>query len=287
MTERQQKERLLQALDLVHDAMTSPNTFENSKESTFSSLRRGCLDLRKDAELLDSDDFSVNKIRDAWLFLMELSKAKLRRKHALECINIMLISPKWGAVLRNDAQIQARLLTLSSDMQVALGHKPKSPDSPSIRPSTATKPIASISRKTSALISPNPTVISRSKSSTKQQLKRGMSKQDNSTSSSRRGSQEVPTAHETDSRISPPAESAEPETKSLIPPISEPGRRPETLSESNTSPDCNTLNPFRCDFNPFKEFRGKFQQRQPTSQNSMWWQTPSQPSPPTLPDPWW
>ena len=284
MSEKQ-KERLLQALDLVHDAMTSPNTFENSKESTFSSLRRGCLDLRKDTDLLDSDDFSTNQIRDAWLFLMELSKAKLRRKHALECINIMLISDKWGSVLRNDPQIQGRISTLSTDMQVALGYKPKSSDSPSIKPSTASIQVAGIARKASVIIASNPAVISRSKSSTKQQLKRSVSKQDNSTSSSRRGSQEGQPDLGILTQPAPPSDPPKLLVTSSLSPLSEPGRRPVNLVGDDSS-SCNALNPFRCDFNPFKESRGKAQRRQPTSENSIWWQK-TEPSPPPLPEPWW
>ena len=283
-----QKERLIQALDLVHAAMTSSNTFENSKESTFSALRRGCLDLRKDTDQLDSDDFSTDRIRDAWLFLMELSKAKLRRKHALECINIMLISPKWGAVLRNDSVIQTRLSTLSADMQVALGHKPKPADSPSIKPTTATIPSTALTRKASAIISPVTTVISRTKSSTKQQIKRSASKQENeSASSSRRGSQEMAqTPLSVDTKpvkiISPVVPILDP-----VPPITEPGRRPEHIQDEFSE---NLLNPFRCDFNPFKEFRGKQQHRVRTdsTKNSVWWEEPSKTTSRTvLPDPWW
>ena len=288
-----QKERLIQALDLVHAAMNSPNTFENSKESTFSALRRGCLDLRKDTEQLDSEDFSTDRIRDAWLFLMELSKAKLRRKHALECISIMLISPKWGSVLRNDPEIQTRLSTLSTDMQVALGHKPKVVDSPNLKPSTAVIPSVALTRKASVIISPVPTVISRGKSSTKQQIKRGASKQDNtSASSSRRGSQEIlpPAPPRVDD--TPPVKlvsSVAPSKPDLVPPIQEPGRRPsqDTVNEFSE----NRLNPFRCDFNPFKEFRGTRQVHVPkinvNSKNSAWWDNPSKDPSTILPDPWW
>ena len=284
-----QKERLLQALDLVRAAMTSPNTFENSKETTFSALRRGCLDLRKDTDQLDSDDFSTDRIRDAWLFLMELSKAKLRRKHALECINIMLVSPKWGAVLRNDPDIQSRLSTLSTDMQVALGHKPKVSDSPVLKPSTATIPSNALTRKASQIISPVPTVLSRAKSVTKQQIKRSASKQENnSASSSRRGSQEMQPPFPPNVASIPvetdPSTSAKP-TLSAIP-ISEPGRRPPDIPIEASCE--NQLNPFRCDFNPFKEFRGQAQRRQaptPQSKNPIWWEECS--SRPVLPDPWW
>ena len=134
-----QKERLLQALEQVHKAMNSPNAFENSKESTFSALRRGCLDLRKDINLLDADEFTTEYVQDAWLFLIELSKAKLRRKHAIECINIMLASPRWTSVLRNCSVIQSKLPELTKDMQVALGYitEQMKPESPVLKPSLA------------------------------------------------------------------------------------------------------------------------------------------------------
>ena len=285
-----QKERLLQALNLVHAAMTSPNTFENSKESTFSALRRGCLDLRKDTEQLDSEEFSSDLIRDAWLFLMELSKAKLRRKHALECINIMLLSPKWGSVLRNDTEIQSRLSTLSPDMQAALGYKSTKPVSPKLKPSTASIAPATLVRKTSSIISPTPTVVSRSKSASKQQIKRSQSKQDpTSSNSSRRGSQEV-------SAQTLPAKPVDTTPQIPQPPLNntgtimEPGRRPEFTIPDDAENIDNPLNPFRCDYNPFKEFRGKHSIKQRgahVQSNPIWWNDSTKKTSSPLPDPWW
>jgi hypothetical protein len=269
-----QKARLLLALDQVHKAMNSPNAFENSKESTFSALRRGCLDLRKDINLLDSDDFSTEYIQDAWLFLIELSKAKLRRKHALECINIMLASSRWGAVLRKSDEIQSKLATISKDMQVALGYvsSNEKPDSPTLKPTQPVRANSQVVRGT-----PVPT-LSKSKS----KLKRGNSKVVHSNNASRRESdnEEVVIAPvPPTTTLSPPVES---HAKSIL----EPGRRPQVPLPDD---ELNVLNPFRLDFNPFKDFRGTNATRGPLkTTNTPWWDdTNDQDTSSPLPHPWW
>ena len=280
-----QKERLLQALDQVHKAMNSPNAFENSKESTFSSLRRGCLDLRKDLELLDSEDFTAAYIQDAWLFLIELSKAKLRRKHALECINIMLASPKWGSVLRNSEVIQSKLPTISKDMQVALGYitSADKPDSPTLKPSQS-----KLTRGTSSTPIPVSANIPRLKS----KVKRGNSKIIQSINSSRRGSDAADqvASMASDLMSTPPDNSikvSEDVPKSIV----EPGRRPEVHPPDEE----NKLNPFRMDFNPFKDFRGQSVDRRvtlKTENGKAWWDDDavggkSEEQQSLLPEPWW
>ena len=258
MTSCEQCSRLKEALDLVNKAMNSPNAFENSKESTFSALRRGCLDLRKNIDLFDSDDFSHDHIRDAWLFLIELSRAKLRRKHALECINIMLLSPRWGSVLRNDPSIQAKLPELSKDMQIALGHVEKPAPMASPVPSTAAIPPAGLVRKISGII-PSLPAVSRSKST---KIKRNVNAKivseeptpARSESSSPRTSRGVPVVVLQEPIVSPP-----PPSQPLLKPVE---------SESD-------LNPFRSDFNPFKEARGQNQRSNPfaiKAKGPMWWQ---------------
>jgi hypothetical protein len=260
-----QNSRLQAALELVTAAMNSPNAFENSKESTFSALRRGCLDLRKSLELLDSDEFSSDKIRDAWLFLIELSRAKLRRKHALECINIMLLSPKWGAVLRNDETIQGKIPSLSKDMQMALGYQTSPSISPSPVPSTAAIAPSALVRK--------PSMIARSKSGLKP--KRAVSI---------KGSQSPPVLPR-----EPSIDDAKP-IESIPEPISIPSKplveNPPVLAETQNDSNKET-NPFKLDLNPFKDFRGLKQTSNPyavkargpawwdqatrTSQSSAWW----------------
>lgn len=256
--------RLLDALQLVQRAMCSPNAYENAKESTFSALRRGCLDLRKDIPLLDSDDFSTDMIRDAWLFLIELSKAKLRRKHALECINIMLQSPKWGAVLRNDPDIQGKLPSLSNDMQLALGHIERTSPvvKPVLAPSSAAIQPSGLVRK-SSIIAP----LTRSKS-----MK----------------SKKPPSARQTPSPLIPRGTSAD---ENLLPvaielppidPVLEPSEKPPPAVEAPTEES----NPFRKDLNPFKEYRGLKQASNPyarASRGTKWWETPA----PSSANVWW
>lgn len=38
-------------------------------------------------------------IENCWLFLFELAKARLRRKHVLECMEILCTSDKWRHVI--------------------------------------------------------------------------------------------------------------------------------------------------------------------------------------------
>ena len=145
--------RLVEALQLVRSAMASPNTFENSKEATFSALRRGCLDLRKHIERLDEDYFSTDDIEDAWLFLIELSKAKLRRKHALECINVMMSSPKWVNVLKTSFAVREKVPSITRDMQVALGFTKADTDYPLISPKQS-QPISPPVKRTNSTARP-------------------------------------------------------------------------------------------------------------------------------------
>lgn len=259
-----QIKRLNDALELVQKAMCSPNAFENAKESTFSALRRGCLDLRKDILLLDSDDFSTDKIRDAWLFLIELSRAKLRRKHVLESINIMLQSPKWGAVFRNDPDIQAKLPDLSNDMQLALGYIEKS--SPLVKsvlvPSSATIQPSGIVRKGSGIIP-----LARSKS-----MK----------------TKKPPSARQTPSLVIPRVTSADEnlnaseEPLPLIESVVQSASNPPVTHEHSIEES----NPFRKDLNPFKDYRGLKQTSNPyarASRGSRWWETPA----PCSGNVWW
>ena len=249
-------ERLREALNLVKAAMSSPNTFENSKESTFSALRRGCLDLRKSPDSLDSHTFSTDMIEDAWLFLMELSKAKLRRKHALECINIMLTSAKWIGVLRSSSRIKDKMGSISRDMQIALGHKVdnQSPQSSSLPNPTPIIPTKSKRNPTPPLAPP----VSRQKSKArKAQMTNTM---ENSPAFS-------PTSPKNaDSNKASPAN-----TDSLL--VKEPA-----LNESN---------PFKLDFNPFKEFRGTKIRSNPyaRSRNANWWE--DQPTVDSVSSKWW
>jgi hypothetical protein len=223
------KQRLVDALVLVQRAIKSPNIFENEKEATFSALRRGCLDLRKDLSQMESQEFTIEIIRDAWLFLMELSKAKLRRKHAVECIQIMLKSKRWKSVLHSDSQIRDKLAGLSKDMQTALGRgdstvasQPSSPSKP--RPSTA--------------------------------------------------EQRKPT---TDSPREITAEQRKPTTDSpreiKVDPISPDS---EEINRQIKTDEASENNPFRLDFNPFKEARGVKQVSNPYSRKpGFWWENSS------------
>lgn len=235
--------------------MNSPNAFENSKESTFSALRRGCLDLRKSVELLDSDEFSPEIIRYAWLFLMELSKAKLRRKHALECINIMLVSPKWAAILHNTDEIQSKLPNLSKDMQIAFGYS-QAGASPDVKPAPTTANIAFV-RKASVL--PVSVPLVRGKSS---KLKRGS------------GSAIVIKA------VVEPDAAPEP-VLAIEHPVymSQPGELHINVGDELQN------NPFRMDYNPFKEARGVKLRSNPHSfknKPSEWWGQSQSPV-----DTWW
>ena len=254
------KQRLIEALQLVKAAMNSPNTFENSKETTFSALRRGCLDLRNNIDQLNDDDFSADLVQDAWLFLIELSKAKLRRKHALECINVMILSPKWGSVLRTSSKIQEKLPSLSKDMQIAMGHV-AAVKSPSISPSSVPSrpPVAKAH-------APTPVPLSvRQKSKTK----RG-------TSCSGR---EIETSAST-----PPAEP--PMAAPLAIPVVAPSL-PVDLPVGTANP----VNPFRLDFNPFKESRGTNVRSNPRARQAggkTWWDPESRSSSTAaLPAAWW
>jgi hypothetical protein len=269
MTTKSNKDRLVEALDLVHKAMNSPNAFENSKETTFSALRRGCLDVRKELDQLESDVFTDELIEDAWLFLIELSKAKLRRKHALECIDIMLTSPKWTSVLRHSHKISEKVPSISSDLQVALGFSAQI-SSPKIAPSTAKLPVATpvlpLQRKASII--PVPTVLRSSRS----KIKRGDSKIiDRSRTVS-----PAPVI------IQPLPEPA-PVVLLTLPNVTSdgPGRRP--VSE-RTDPIINPLNPFRQDYNPFRDSRGKKERRDCRLLKTPEWFSDTVPP---LGDPWW
>lgn len=259
-------QRLQEALDLVTVAMNKPNAFENSKESTFSALRRGCLDLRKNVEILDSDDFPLDKIRDAWLFLIELSRAKLRRKHAVECINIMLLSPRWGAVLRNDPLIQEKIPSLAKEMQTALGFQSAiSPViSPAPGPSSANIPPAGLMRKRSSILPPT---LSKSKSSSK--VKKSVSNKTSPVA----GPVVPPRMPSVESEPpSPPEPSLEIKAPSITAPVITQNTEEET-------------NPFRLDLNPFKDARGLKQASNPYARQSRgpsWWDA----SPTTQPV-WW
>lgn len=208
------KQRLVDALVLVQRAMKSPNIFENEKEATFSALRRGCLDLRKDLSQMESQEFTIEIIRDAWLFLMELSKAKLRRKHAVECIQIMLKSKRWKSVLHSDSQIRDKLAGLSKDMQTALGRED-----------------STVTSQSSSPAKPRPFTAEQRKSTT-----------------------DSPREIKVDP-ISPDSE--------------EINRRIKTEEASEN-------NPFRLDFNPFKEARGVKQVSNPYSRKpGCWWENSS------------
>jgi hypothetical protein len=231
--------------------MNSPNTFENSKEATFSALRRGCLDLRKSTDSLESATFSNDMIEDAWLFLMELSKAKLRRKHALECINIMMTSSKWVGVLRSSSRIKERIGSISKDMQIALGHKvdtasPTTPLSPAPSP-----PIGSSSRRNLTPQLPPPT---RQKSKLKKVV--------NATPI-------LPTNAARPDPVAPQHSIAPTSTVTALPGPTE-------------------SNPFKMDFNPFKEARGTKIRSNPYSRprNPTWWDEKSD-SKPLSSTIWW
>ena len=219
------KQRLIEALELIQLAMKSPNTFENRKEATFSALRRGCLDLRRDSEQMESSEFTTDRIRDAWLFVIELSKAKLRRKHALECIQIMQMSVKWTSVLKADQQIRSKAASLSKEMQSALGLTDSSETSSRRGPardceSPRTSPVISALSRSSKAVKVEKTVI-----------------------------KEIP--------ISCPVL----ELDAIQPRLE--------LDEE--------INPFKKDFNPFKEARGSKEVSNPYARKTisgLWWEQP-------------
>lgn len=274
------KERLIEALDLVHKAMNSPNAYENGKETTFSTLRRGCLDLRRDVVQLEGDEFTPELIQDAWLFLIELSKARLRRKHAVECINIMLGSPKWTSILRSSDKIRAKLPEVSKDMQVALGLSQM--ESPVLTPSTAKLSVASavppLQRKASVV----PPPISLTKSARpKSKIKRGTSRLDDDPTCTPQPEPPTPVVlyADTTPATSPPVPDLVSEESSVLP-----GRKPP----DPPSPEINPHNPFRMDFNPFKDARGKQMMRDRawgTKGRVEWWEESNRVPP--LPEAWW
>ena len=266
MSSSNQRQRLVEALQLVKTAMHSPNAFENSKESTFSALRRGCLDLRRTIEQLESHEFSWELIQDAWLFLIELSKAKLRRKHALECIHIMLLSPKWTSVLRTSDAINEKVSTMSGDMQAALGFE-QTGESPTTSP--AAPPILLVSRKASAPLQTASVTKSKSK------VRRG--------TSSGKVDREISTPAESDAMVTciPPPPAVDPLPSSSA-----------HLSRTYASHELNESNPFRMDFNPFKEFRGQGLRSNPHARRARgdtWWDDTFKNSQPvySLQPPWW
>ncbi len=261
------RDRLIDALNLVHKAMNSPNAYENGKESTFSALRRGCLDLRRDVAQLEAEEFTPGLIQDAWLFLIELSKARLRRKHAIECINIMHGSPKWAHVLHTSSEIRAKVQELTRDMQNALGFTHS--DSPSLGPSTSKlhlpNSMVPLQRKASG--------IPPSAARTKPKQKRGTFRVDEDSSPEGNA---LPVE-------SPPiiepivSESSAPKSDGNV---LAPGRKPVDPPDP-TNPN----NPFRMDFNPFKEERGKrsFRNKIPNPDHVEWWRDSS----PKMSEPWW
>ncbi|EER02591.1 hypothetical protein Pmar_PMAR005931 [Perkinsus marinus ATCC 50983] len=107
--------RLLDGCHQIMVAMSSPSIFENSKEKAFQTFRRGCLDLKKDVsatEGLESDKIDDWMIENCWLFLFELAKARLRRKHVLECMEILCTSDKWRHMLDDNERIRAKMVDL-------------------------------------------------------------------------------------------------------------------------------------------------------------------------------
>ncbi|KAF4726223.1 G patch domain-containing protein 1, partial [Perkinsus olseni] len=96
-------------------AMSSPAIFENSKERAFQTFRRGCLDLKKDVsatEGLESTKIDDWMIENCWLFLFELAKARLRRKHILECMEILCTSDRWKSMLDGNDRVRAKMAEL-------------------------------------------------------------------------------------------------------------------------------------------------------------------------------
>ncbi|KAF4666121.1 G patch domain-containing protein 1 [Perkinsus olseni] len=107
--------RLLDGCHQIMVAMSSPAIFENTKERAFQTFRRGCLDLKKDisaTEGLESTKIDDWMIENCWLFLFELAKARLRRKHILECMEILCTSDRWKSMLDDNDRVRAKMAEL-------------------------------------------------------------------------------------------------------------------------------------------------------------------------------
>jgi len=104
----------------VEKAVGNKSQLENSKETLFSNFRRACMDLSKstdcDAQLAAS---SASARQSVWILLLEVSKAKLRRKHVLECANVLTNSVNWKASL-SDPAVAAKISELPEEFQLKL-----------------------------------------------------------------------------------------------------------------------------------------------------------------------
>ena len=104
----------------VEKAVGNKAQLENSKETLFSNFRRACMDLSKSADCAAQLAASSRSARQAvWILLLEVSKAKLRRKHVLECANVLTTSVNWKTSL-SDAAIVSRIAELPEDFQLKL-----------------------------------------------------------------------------------------------------------------------------------------------------------------------
>ncbi|KAF4672644.1 G patch domain-containing protein 1 [Perkinsus chesapeaki] len=135
--------RLLDGCHQIMVAMSSPAIFENSKEKAFQTFRRGCLDLKKDisaTEGLESDKIDDWMIENCWLFLFELAKSRLRRKHILECMEILCTSDRWKKMLDDNDRIRDKLGELDdSFIQTVVSEFHVKPLPPKPQPQPKTK----------------------------------------------------------------------------------------------------------------------------------------------------
>ena len=112
--------KFLDELKVVESTVSNRATFENTKETVFSSFRRACLDLKSAPELLDSPECTPHMRHSAWYMLLELSKSKLRRKHTAEVAAMLLQSTAWRSTLEADEVLHAQLRQLPEEFRSSL-----------------------------------------------------------------------------------------------------------------------------------------------------------------------
>lgn len=103
-------------LQKLEKDISNKSLYENKKESIFASFRRSCLELNKSVEkdkILKNTPVSSQA---AGIFLLlDLSKGKLRRKHVLECSNVVI--PYWRNILERE-DLAKKLAELPAEFQL-------------------------------------------------------------------------------------------------------------------------------------------------------------------------
>mmetsp|Transcript_1078 Transcript_1078/g.2705 ORF Transcript_1078/g.2705 Transcript_1078/m.2705 type:complete len:557 (-) Transcript_1078:12-1682(-) len=114
---RRRAGRLLESLGQLLRVYGDVEAWENEHETAFTLLRRGILD-GKSNSMLEAPIYHNRQIEGAWLFLIEMRRRHPnRKKHIIECAEILGSSYNWSMVLRGSRKVHSALAKLPDEMR--------------------------------------------------------------------------------------------------------------------------------------------------------------------------